>query len=82
MRQILETGLTAQHNMMPAICDATGGMRALTCEEIEQVSGGVLPVIVAVAQWGGAIAGGVFVTKAASDFYDWLFSDPELSCSM
>lgn len=85
MKQILESGFTAQQNMIPALCGASGGLRVLTSEEIEQVGGGLAfipPVVVAAAQWGGAIAGGVFITRAVNDLYDSWFGEEEMSCSM
>lgn len=85
MKHILESGFAAKQNMIPALCSTSVSLRALTCEEIEQVSGGLAfipPVVVAAAQWGGAIAGGVFITRAVNDLYDSWFGEEEMSCSM
>ncbi len=64
-------------NAMPA------SMRELTSDELEQVSGGALPLIplvVPAVKWGGAIFGGSVMVSAGKDFYDRYFGADE--CSM
>lgn len=85
MKQILESGFTAQQNMIPALCGASGGLRVLTSEEIEQVGGG-LPFAVAPLVYGaakvfavsfiGAIGG-----AAGMSVYDAMTNEYE-ACSM
>lgn len=86
MKQILESGFSAQHSMIPARCGTSGGLRALTNEEIEQVSGGfafvIAPVVVQLATWGGAAFGGAFLGAAGYDAYQYFFGEDEQACSM
>lgn len=86
MKQILESGFSAQHNMPPALCGTSGGLRALTSEEIEQVGGGfafvIPPLVVEVATWGGAAFGGAFLGAAGYDAYQYFFGEDDQACSM
>ena len=51
------------------------GIRELNAAEIEQVSGGAIPVAVwGAAKFCGYAFGGGFFAKAGSDFYDWFMS--------
>lgn len=48
-------------------------IRELTAEELNQVGGGIPPVVVAGYIWGAFIGG--FIGKAGANYYDHLFGD-------
>ena len=85
MQQIFDASFKTQ----PIISANTGSampvdMRELTSDELEQVSGGALPLIplvVPAVKWGGAIFGGSFLAKAGSELYNDMFGPDEM-CSM
>ena len=69
--------------MIPTRCSARSGLRPLTSEEIEQVSGGlpivIAPAVIKVVTWGAGVVGGVFLARGANDMYDDFFGE---ACSM
>ncbi|MDP1930927.1 MAG: hypothetical protein Q8L60_05680 [Gammaproteobacteria bacterium] len=83
MHQTIESGFTSRHNMIPTIC--SGGMRALTCEEIEQVSGGLpfalAPLAIGAAKVFGVSFVGAIGGAAGMSAYNYFTEDYE-ACSM